>query len=68
MNDEFKQIYENSKYSVVGFCQILGISRTRFYDILSRKSILQVKTFYNYKVKIEKYEKSLQKRRKIIKL
>lgn len=66
MNEDFKQLYENSKYSAKGFAEILGISRTRFYNILSEKQILGERTFNKYKVKLLKYQKKTTKKRKII--
>ena len=31
MNENFRQLYEESNYSAVGFSQIIGVSRQRFY-------------------------------------
>lgn len=67
MNENFRKLYEQSNYSAIGFSQIIGISRQRFYRIINNKQVLRETTYYKYKVKYLKYQKSLNKKRKIIK-
>lgn len=67
MNENFKNLYLQSNYSAIGFSQIIGISRQRFYRIINNKQVLRETTYYNYKVKYLKYQKALNKKRKIIK-
>lgn len=33
MNENFRKLYKESNYSAVGFSQIIGVSRQRFYSI-----------------------------------
>ena len=67
MNENFIKLYKESNYSAIGFSQIIGISRQRFYRIINNKQVLRETTYYKYKVKYLKYQKSINKKRKIIK-
>ena len=60
MNENFRKLYEQSNYSAIGFSQIIGVSRQRFYNIINNKQILRETTYY-------KYQKRITKKRKIIK-
>ena len=66
MNEELIKLYRNSKYTVKGFAQVLGISRTRLYNVLNKKQILGERTFHKYKVKLTKHQNKLTKKRKLI--
>ena len=57
MNENFKKLYEQSNYSAVGFSQIIGVSRQRFYNIINNKQILRETTYYKYKIKFLKNQK-----------
>ena len=46
MNENFRKLYEQSNYSAVGFSQIIGVSRQRFYSIINNKQILRETTYY----------------------
>ena len=67
MNENFRKLYEQSNYSAIGFSQIIGVSRQRFYNIINNKQVLRETTFYKYKIKFLKYQKRITKKRKIIK-
>ena len=67
MNENFKKLYEESNYSAVGFSQIIGISRQRFYRIINNKQILRETTYYKYKIKFLKNQKRITKKQKLIK-
>lgn len=67
MNENFKKLYEESNYSAVGFSQIIGVSRQRFYNIINNKQILRETTYYKYKVKFLKNQKRITKKQKLIK-
>ena len=67
MNENFRKLYEQSNYSAVGFSQIIGVSRQRFYRIINNKQILRETTFYKYKIKFIKYQKIIKKKQKLIK-
>lgn len=43
MNENFKKLYEQSNYSAVGFSQIIGVSRQRFYRIINNKQVLRLR-------------------------
>ena len=42
MNENFRKLYEQSNYSAIGFSQIIGVSRQRFYSIINNKQILRL--------------------------
>ena len=42
MNENFRKLYEQSNYSAVGFSQIIGVSRQRFYRIINNKQVLRL--------------------------
>ena len=67
MNENFRKLYKESNYSAIGFSQIIGVSRQRFYSIINNKQVLRETTFYKYKIKFLKYQKKITKKRKIIK-
>ena len=67
MNENFRKLYEQSNYSAVGFSQIIGVSRQRFYCIINNKQILRETTFYKYKIKFLKNQKRITKKQKLIK-
>ena len=67
MNENFRKLYKESNYSAIGFSQIIGVSRQRFYRIINNKQVLRETTFYKYKIKFLKYKKRITKKRKIIK-
>ena len=67
MNENFRKLYKESNYSAIGFSQIIGVSRQRFYSIINNKQVLRETTFYKYKVKLLKHQKRITKKRKIIK-
>lgn len=67
MNENFKKLYEQSNYSAVGFSQIIGVSRQRFYSIINNKQILRETTYYKYKIKFLKNQKRIIKKQKLIK-
>ena len=67
MNENFRKLYEESNYSVIGFSQIIGISRQRFYRIINNKQILRETTYYKYKIKFLKNQKRITKKQKLIK-
>ena len=67
MNENFKKLYEESNYSAVGFSQIIGVSRQRFYNIINNKQILRETTYYKYKIKFLKNQKRIIKNQKLIK-
>lgn len=67
MNENFRKLYEQSNYSAIGFSQIIGVSRQRFYHIINNKQVLRETTFYKYKIKFIKYQKIIKKKQKIIK-
>ena len=67
MNENFKKLYEESNYSAVGFSQIIGVSRQRFYRIINNKQILRETTYYKYKIKFTKHQKRIIKKQKLIK-
>ena len=67
MNENFRKLYEQSNYSAVGFSQIIGVSRQRFYNIINNKQILRETTYYKYKVKFLKNQKRITKKQKLIK-
>ena len=67
MNENFRQLYEQSNYSAVGFSQIIGVSRQRFYNIINNKQILRETTYYKYKIKFLKNQKRITKKQKLIK-
>ena len=66
MNENFRKLYEESNYSAVGFSQIIGISRQRFYRIINNKQILRETTYYKYKIKFLKNQKRITKKQKLI--
>ena len=66
MNENFKKLYEQSNYSAVGFSQIIGVSRQRFYRIINNKQILRETTYYKYKIKFLKHQKRIIKKQKLI--
>ena len=41
MNGNFRKLYEQSNYSAIGFSQIIGVSRQRFYNIINNKQVLR---------------------------
>ena len=65
MNENFRKLYEQSNYSAIGFSQIIGISRQRFYRIINNKQILRETTYYKYKIKFLKNQERIAKKRKI---
>ena len=67
MNENFRKLYEQSNYSAIGFSQIIGVSRQRFYRIVNNKQISRETTYYMYKIKFLKYQNRITKKRKIIK-
>ena len=67
MNENFKKLYEESNYSAVGFSQIIGVSRQRFYNIINNKQVLRETTYYKYKIKFLKNQKRITKKQKLIK-
>ena len=67
MNENFRKLYEQSNYSAVGFSQIIGVSRQRFYRIINNKQILRETTYYKYKIKFLKNQKRIIKKQKLIK-
>lgn len=67
MNENFIKLYEQSNYSAIGFSQIIGVSRQRFYNIINNKQVLRETTYYKYKIKFLKNQKIITKKRKIIK-
>ena len=67
MNENFRKLYEQSNYSAVGFSQIIGVSRQRFYRIINNKQILRETTYYKYKIKFTKHQKRIIKNQKLIK-
>ena len=67
MNENFRKLYEQSNYSAIGFSQIIGISRQRFYRIINNKQILRETTYYKYKIKFLKNQKRITKKQKLIK-
>ena len=67
MNENFRKLYEQSNYSAIGFSQIIGVSRQRFYHIINNKQVLRETTFYKYRIKFIKYQKIIKKKQKIIK-
>ena len=67
MNENFRKLYEQSNYSAIGFSQIIGVSRQRFYHIINNKKVLRETTFYKYKIKFIKYQKIIKKKQKLIK-
>ena len=67
MNENFRKLYEESNYSAVGFSQIIGVSRQRFYNIINNKQILRETTYYKYKIKFLKNQKRIIKNQKLIK-
>lgn len=67
MNENFRKLYKESNYSAIGFSQIIGVSRQRFYNIINNKQVLRETTYYKYKIKLMKYQKRISKKRKIIK-
>ena len=67
MNENFRKLYEQSNYSAIGFSQIIGISRQRFYNIINNKQILRETTYYKYKIKFLKNQKRITKKQKLIK-
>ena len=67
MNENFRKLYEQSNYSAIGFSQIIGISRQRFYRIINNKQILRETTYYKYKIKFLKNQKKITKKQKLIK-
>ena len=66
MNENFRKIYKQSNYSAIGFSQIIGVSRQRFYNIINNKQILRETTFFKYKIKFLKHQKRITKKIKII--
>ena len=64
MNENFRKLYEESNYSAVGFSQIIGVSRQRFYSIINNKQILRETTYYKYKIKFLKHQKRIIKKLK----
>ena len=67
MNENFRKLYEESNYSAIGFSQIIGISRQRFYNIINNKQVLRETTYYKYKIKFLKNQKRITKKQKLIK-
>ena len=67
MNENFRKLYEQSNYSAIGFSQIIGVSRQRFYRIINNKQILRETTYYKYKIKFLKNQKRIIKKQKLIK-
>ena len=67
MNENLRKLYEESNYSAVGFSQIIGVSRQRFYRIINNKQILRETTYYKYKIKFLKNQKRITKKQKLIK-
>ena len=67
MNENFRKLYEQSNYSAIGFSQIIGVSRQRFYNIINNKQILRETTYYKYKIKFLKNQKRITKKQKLIK-
>ena len=67
MNEHFRKLYEESNYSAIGFSQIIGVSRQRFYRIINNKQILRETTYYKYKIKFLKNQKRIIKKQKLIK-
>ena len=67
MNENFRKLYEQSNYSAIGFSQIIGISRQRFYRIINNKQVLRETTYYKYKIKFLKNQKRITKKQKLIK-
>ena len=67
MNENFKKLYEQSNYSAIGFSQIIGVSRQRFYRIINNKQVLRETTYYKYKIKFLKNQKRIIKKQKLIK-
>ena len=43
MNENFRKLYEQSNYSAVGFSQIIGVSRQRFYRIINNKKFRKMR-------------------------
>ena len=43
MNENFRKLYKQSNYSAIGFSQIIGVSRQRFYSIINNKQVLRLK-------------------------
>ena len=64
MNENFRKLCEQSNYSAIGFSQIIGVSRQRFYSIINNKQVLRETTYYKYKIKFLKYQKTLLKNEK----
>ena len=67
MNENFRKLYKESNYSAIGFSQIIGVSRQRFYRIINNKQVLRETTYYKYKVKFLKNQKRIIKKQKLIK-
>ena len=67
MNENFRKLYKQSNYSAIGFSQIIGVSRQRFYSIINNKQILRETTYYKYKIKFLKNQKRITKKQKLIK-
>lgn len=67
MNENFRKLYEQSNYSAIGFSQIIGVSRQRFYNIINNKQILRETTYYKYKIKFLKNQKRITNKKKLIK-
>ena len=67
MNENFRKLYEQSNYSAIGFSQIIGVSRQRFYNIINNKQVLRETTYYKYKIKFLKNQKRIMKKQKLIK-
>ena len=65
MNENFRKLYKESNYSAVGFSQIIGVSRQRFYRIINNKQILRETTYYKYKIKFLKNQKRITKKQAI---
>ena len=63
MNENFRKLYKESNYSAIGFSQIIGVSRQRFYSIINNKQVLRETTFYKYKIKFLKHQKRITKKR-----
>ena len=42
MNENFRKLCEQSNYSAIGFSQIIGVSRQRFYRIINNKQVLRL--------------------------
>ena len=64
MNENFRKLCEQSNYSAIGFSQIIGVSRQRFYSIINNKQVLRETTYYKYKIKFLKNQKKITKKRK----